>query len=107
MVANVLSEKSVTLETSQSPIAPFPSGLQDPSALSTKQASTAICKVALSAGANVHFVSSFLTEDIAVVPVGQVLHEAACEKVTSGLDMYVPAEQQPRRALLPSKTCDE
>ena len=55
---------------------------------------------------HVHFVSSFSTEG-AVVPVGQVAHEAASEKVTSGLDMYLPAGQQPRRALLPVKTFDK
>ena len=37
----------------------------------------------------------------------QVSHEAEIEKETSGLDMYLPAGQQPRRALLPNKTCDD
>ena len=38
------------------------------------------------------------------VPVGQVSHEAASEKETSGLDMYLPEGQQPDRPLLLSKT---
>ena len=40
--------------------------------------------------------------------MGQVSHEAAFENgAISGLDMYLPASQQPSRALLPSKTCDD
>ena len=39
--------------------------------------------------------------------MGQVAHEAASEKVTSGLDMYLPAGQQPRRPLLVVKTSDK
>ena len=41
------------------------------------------------------------------VAVGQVSHEAASEKETSGLDMYLPLGQQPSRALLLSSTYDE
>ena len=34
-------------------------------------------------------------------------HEAAIEKETSGLDMYLPLGQQPSRPLLLSKTFDK
>ena len=51
VVANVLFWKSVTWETSQSPIGPLEFG-QDPlTGVSTKQLSIAVCKAALSAGA--------------------------------------------------------
>ena len=40
--------------------------------------------------------------------MGQVSHEAAFENgAISGLDMYLPASQQPSRALLLSKYCDD
>ena len=45
-------------------------------------------------------VSSFSTE--VVLPVGQVAHESTfANGASSGLDMYVPAEQQPRRPVVP------
>ena len=53
-------------------------------------------------------VMSSLAALVTYVPVGQVPHEAASEKETSGLDMYFPAGQQPGRALLPLlKTFDK
>ena len=50
------------------------------------------------------YVSSFSTGE-AVLPVGQVSHEASIENgFVSGLDIYLPLGQQPSRPLLLSKT---
>ena len=52
-------------------------------------------------------VMSSLGALVTYVPVGQVLHEVVSEKDTSGLDMYLPAGQQPSRPLLFAKTFDK